>query len=47
MDQDAGGSSTVLTPPLPAGVAAKGFAVTIENEGGSQTPTMPIVMVGM
>lgn len=44
---DARGSATVLTPPLPAGVAAKGFAVTIENEGGSQTPTMPIVMAGM
>ncbi len=44
---DARGSAAVLTPPLPAGVAAKGFAVTIENEGGSQTPTMPIVMVGM
>ena len=43
---DARGSATVLTPPLPAGVEAKGFAVTIENEGGSQTPTMPIVMVG-
>ncbi|MCI0355513.1 MAG: anti-sigma factor [Acidobacteria bacterium] len=44
---DARGSATVLTPPLPAGVEAKGFAVTIENEGGSQTPTMPIVMAGM
>ena len=44
---DARGSATVLTPPLPAGVAAKGFAVTIENEGGSQAPTMPIVMAGM
>ena len=44
---DARGSATVLTPPLPADVEAKGFAVTIENEGGSQTPTMPIVMAGM
>jgi hypothetical protein len=26
------------------GVLAKGFAVTIEPSGGSQTPTMPIVM---
>lgn len=26
------------------GIAAKGFAVTIEPPGGSQTPTMPIVM---
>jgi anti-sigma-K factor RskA len=44
---DARGSATVLAPPLPAGIEAKGFAVTIENEGGSQTPTMPIVMAGM
>jgi len=26
--------------------APKMFAVTIEPEGGSQTPTMPIVMAG-
>jgi hypothetical protein len=29
---------------MSSGVIAKGFAVTIENAGGSQTPTMPIVM---
>ncbi|MBZ5491790.1 MAG: anti-sigma factor [Acidobacteriia bacterium] len=29
---------------MSTGVIAKGFAVTIENAGGSQTPTMPIVM---
>jgi len=29
---------------MSAGIAAKGFAVTIEPMGGSQTPTMPIVM---
>jgi len=29
---------------MSAGVIAKGFAVTIEPAGGSQTPTMPIVM---
>jgi anti-sigma-K factor RskA len=29
---------------MSSGVAAKGFAVTVENAGGSQTPTMPIVM---
>lgn len=29
-----------------AGIAAKGFAITIEPEGGSQTPTMPIKMMG-
>jgi anti-sigma-K factor RskA len=29
-----------------AGIDAKGFAITIEPEGGSQTPTMPIKMIG-
>ncbi|HEY2169151.1 MAG TPA: anti-sigma factor [Candidatus Angelobacter sp.] len=29
---------------MSAGVIAKGFALTVENAGGSQTPTMPIVM---
>jgi anti-sigma-K factor RskA len=43
---DARGSATVVNPPLPAGVEAKAFAITIEPEAGSTTPTMPIVMVG-
>jgi anti-sigma-K factor RskA len=43
---DAHGSATVMMPPLPSGVQAKAFAVTVENEGGSQTPTMPMVLVG-
>ena len=43
---DAQGSATVMMPPLPSGIQAKAFAVTIENEGGSQTPTMPMVLVG-
>lgn len=43
---DAHGSATVVNPPLPSGVEAKTFAVTMEPEGGSSTPTMPIVMVG-
>jgi anti-sigma-K factor RskA len=44
---DARGNASVLLPSLPAEVAAKGFAVTIENDGGSDTPTMPIVMSGL
>lgn len=36
----------VINPPLPAGMEAKTFAVTIEPETGSPTPTMPIVMMG-
>ena len=43
---DAHGSATVVNPPLPAGMEAKAFAITIENEAGSATPTMPIVMMG-
>jgi anti-sigma-K factor RskA len=42
---DARGSASLLIPPLPKGVQAKAFAVTIEPEGGSTTPTMPIVLV--
>jgi hypothetical protein len=35
-----------MMPQLPKGIAAKGFGVTIENEGGSDTPTLPIVLAG-
>jgi hypothetical protein len=43
---DEHGYASVMMPPLPKGVQAKAFGVTIENEGGSQTPTLPIIMVG-
>ena len=43
---DAHGSASVVNPPLPPGVEAKAFAITVENEAGSATPTMPIVMMG-
>jgi anti-sigma-K factor RskA len=43
---DAHGSATVIQPPLPAGVEAKAFAITVEPEQGSTAPTMPIVMMG-
>src|SRR6201996_4035609 len=43
---DAQGRASVMMPQLPKGVAAKGFGVTIENEGGSDTPTLPIVLAG-
>lgn len=43
---DARGSATVINPPLPGGVEPKAFAMTIEPEQGSSTPTPPIVMVG-
>ncbi len=43
---DAGGNASVVYAQFPRAVAAKGFAVTIENEGGSQTPTLPILLAG-
>jgi anti-sigma-K factor RskA len=43
---NARGNATVVNPPLPAGIEAKSFAITVEPEAGSITPTMPIVMMG-
>ena len=43
---DAHGGAMVINPPIPAGVEAKAFAITVEPEQGSATPTMPIVMLG-
>jgi anti-sigma-K factor RskA len=43
---DTHGSATVINPPIPPGTTAKAFAITVEPEGGSATPTMPIVMIG-
>lgn len=43
---DAQGSATLVLSQFAGGTAAKGFAVTIENEPGASVPTMPIVLVG-
>ncbi len=43
---DARGNASLVMPQIPTGVEAKGFAVTIEPQGGSATPTMPIKMLG-
>lgn len=43
---DARGQAMVMPPPLPPGTEAKAFAVTVEPENGSSTPTMPIQMMG-
>jgi anti-sigma-K factor RskA len=43
---DTVGSATLVLPTLPSGIAAKAFGVTIENAGGSSTPTAPIVLSG-
>lgn len=43
---DSHGNASVIMPSLPKGVEAKAFGVTVEDEGGSTTPTLPIIMVG-
>lgn len=43
---DASGNASVVMPDLPKGIPAAGFGVTIEDDGGSKTPTSPVVLVG-
>jgi hypothetical protein len=40
------GFASVVLPDLPKGVAAKAFGVTVEDAGGSLTPTAPVIMKG-
>ena len=44
---DAHGAAAVIRPPLPNGVEAKAFAITIEPEAGSPAPTSQPIMVGI
>ena len=43
---DANGNVGMMQASVPSGVEPKAFAVTIEKEEGSDTPTMPLVMAG-
>jgi len=43
---DERGYATVIMPEIPKGVVAKAFGVTIEDEGGSKQPTLPIILSG-
>lgn len=43
---DEAGNASVVLPDIPKGVEAKAFGVTIEQAGGSSTPTAPIVLQG-
>ena len=43
---DPSGNGQVILPPLPAGLTAKVFAVTIEPSGGVPSPTGPKVLLG-
>jgi anti-sigma-K factor RskA len=46
-EPDNSGNATLILASEPAGLAVAGFGVTIENAGGSQTPTLPIVLSGL
>ena len=43
---DSNGYATMILADAPEGLTVQGFGVTIENAGGSQTPTLPIVLSG-
>ncbi len=43
---DAGGTATLVLPPLASGIRAKAFSVTVEKASGSATPTSPIILSG-
>ncbi len=43
---DARGNASVVLPQIPVGLVAKAFGITVEDEGGAQTPTMPIILSG-
>jgi len=43
---DEHGNAMMLDHPMPVGVEAKTFALTVEDEAGSDKPTSPIVIVG-
>jgi NTP pyrophosphatase (non-canonical NTP hydrolase) len=43
---DERGNASVMMPPLPKGVEAKAFGVTVEDEGGATVPTPPIILAG-
>lgn len=43
---DLRGNASLIMPQIPTGVVAKAFGITIEDQGGSQKPTLPIVLSG-
>jgi len=43
---DANSNASVVMPDIPRGMAAKGFGVTVEDDGGSKQPTSAIVLAG-
>jgi len=43
---DERGYASIVLPDIPKGVVAGTFGVTMEDEGGAKTPTLPILMIG-
>ena len=43
---DEHGNAIVMDRPMPEGVEAKAFAITLEKEEGSDKPTSPILLMG-
>lgn len=40
------GSASLILPPLPTGIPAKAFGVTVEKAEGATAPTLPIILSG-
>jgi anti-sigma-K factor RskA len=43
---DEHGNAIMMDHKMPEGVEARAFAITVENEAGSDKPTSPIVLMG-
>ena len=43
---DEHGNAIMMDHPMPEGVEAKAFAITVEDEAGSDKPTSPVVLAG-
>jgi hypothetical protein len=46
-EPDSTGNAAMILADVPAGLTVQGFGVTVENAGGSETPTLPIVLSGL
>ena len=44
---DSSGFASLILPSLPKGVTAATFGITMEDAGGSESPTLPILLIGM
>jgi len=43
---DSSGNASMILADEPANLPVQGFAVTVENAGGSETPTPPLILSG-